>query len=140
MSLTLEKWETCPNGCGSLEWAYDAQSCFLCGHDGMKRSMDIDREKELYSQIKSLRSEIERLHEQLTRAIEREHKIASAGEKLALRLAEYVAAASRANVLLGENDMAWPDYAEEAWNILARVLDPDKSVCQATEIEGEGDD
>ena len=39
--------------------------------------MDIDREKKLYSQIEGLRSEIERLQEQRTQAIERERKIAA---------------------------------------------------------------
>src|SRR5690606_37140160 len=33
--LLIEKLETCPNGCGSLEWAYDAQRCFLCGYDAL---------------------------------------------------------------------------------------------------------
>ena len=72
-------------------------------------------------------TENERLQELLIAAIRRESKIAIAGERIALRLAEFIKAASAANVLLGENDLAWPDYAEEAWNILARALDSDKS-------------
>lgn len=85
--------------------------------------------------MQPLLDEIERLQEQLTEAIERERKIAAAGERVALRLSEFVKAARDASTLLGENDLAWPDYAEEAWNILARVLEPDKSV-NATAAEG----
>ncbi len=84
--------------------------------------------------IDALLAENIRLREQIIEAVERERKIAAAGEKVALRLAEFVKAASDASTLLGENDIAWPDYAEEAWNILGRALDP-RSLCQANESE-----
>ncbi len=35
MPMMIEKQEACPNGCGSLEWAYDAQRCLLCGYDAL---------------------------------------------------------------------------------------------------------